>query len=231
MRLLAAGGMGLLLFAAAAAVVLCCPAAVLANAIEKRFVRAGLVDIHRVDASIQVDLVNSDPSKNFFRRDFYAGLDKAYLQRGVAEKLKKAQALLKSKNNRLSLQILDAARPRSVSKAMYDAMKGTRYERFVADPRKGSMHNYGVAVDITIVDNRGRELDMGPSPFRKGTLALYWQFAKLKLGIGLNDKQAANRKLLAQVMTGAGFSPLGHEWWHFNGLPKAEARRRFRIIE
>ena len=77
--------------------------------------------------------------------------------------------ILKRSHTDYSLQILDAARPRSVSRAMYEQMKGTRFERFVANPSKGSMHNYGIAVDITIVDGNGEELDMGISPFKRST--------------------------------------------------------------
>lgn len=202
-----------------------------ANEVEDRFLKAGLVDVHGIDETIRVDLVNADPAKNYFRKNFYNGLDRAYLQREVAVKLSRAQKNLKDGRPGYSLLILDAARPRSVSRAMYETMKGTRYERYVADPEKGSMHNYGIAVDITIVDGSGKELDMGYSPFRKSTLELYWLFARKKLGIGLTDVQKKNRNLLADVMKRAGFYPLAHEWWHFNGMPKDEARRRFEIIE
>ena len=153
-----------------------------ANDIEQKFIHAGLVDVNRIDHTIQVDLVNSDAKKNFFRENFYNGLKTAYLRKEVAIKLAKAQADLKSKHKNLSLQILDAARPRSVSSKMYEKMRGTPYERYVANPEKGAMHNYGIAVDITIVDKSGNELDMGFSPFRKSTPALYWQVAKMKLG-------------------------------------------------
>ncbi len=193
--------------------------------------KAGLVDVQRIDPTIQVDLVNSDPNKNYFRKNFYDGLKTAYLRKEVALKLSKAQKILKAKHDGYALLILDAARPRSVSQKMYDQMKGTKYEKFVANPAKGSMHNYGIAVDITIVDAAGDELDMGFSPFRKSTLALYWQYARKKMGGRLTDQQKKNRKLLADTMTAAGFIPLSFEWWHFNGLPKAEARKRFRIIE
>ena len=201
------------------------------NEIEARFVKAGLVDVQGIDPTIRVDLVNSDPKKNYFWKNFYGGLKTAYLRKEVALKLSKAQKILKARHGGYALLILDAARPRSVSRQMYDQMKGTKYEKFVANPAKGSMHNYGIAVDITIVDAEGRELDMGYSPFRKSTIALYWQYAKKKLGARLTDRQKKNRKLLADTMTAAGFIPLSFEWWHFNGLPKAEARKRFRIIE
>ena len=202
-----------------------------ANEIEKKFIRAGLIDVHSIDETILVDLVNSDPQKNFFRENYYNGLKKAYLRKSVALKLSEAQRILKSKHADYSLLILDAARPRNVSKLMYEKMKGTKFEKFVANPAKGSMHNYGIAVDITIVDKSGNELDMGLSPFRKSTIEIYWLYAKKKLGFGLSEKQKNNRKLLADTMVSAGFTPLSFEWWHFNGMAKKKARKEFKIIE
>lgn len=202
-----------------------------ANKIEEKFIQAGLVDVKRIDRTIQVDLVHSDPKKNYFRENFYGGLTKAYLRKEVAIKLSKAQKKLREKYPNYSLLVLDAARPRSVSRRMYEQMKGTAFEKFVANPEKGSMHNFGIAVDITIVDAAGRELDMGFSPFRKSTLALYWLYAKKKLGFNLSDKQKKNRRLLADTMVSAGFIPLSFEWWHFNGMPKSDARKRYKIIE
>jgi D-alanyl-D-alanine dipeptidase len=201
------------------------------NEIENKFIKAGLIDITTINSSIQVDLVNSDPKKNYFRENYYNGLSKAYLRKEVAIKLSNAQKILKTNHSKFSLLILDAARPRSVSKMMYEKMKGTKFERFVANPKKGSMHNYGIAVDITIVDEKSKELDMGFSPFRKSTLELYWQFAKMKMGFNLNKEQTENRELLSNTMKKAGFLPLSFEWWHFNGMPKDQARRKYKIIE
>jgi D-alanyl-D-alanine dipeptidase len=200
------------------------------NEIEKKFIKAGLIDIKTIDSSIQVDLVNSDPKKNYFRENYYNGLNKAYLRKEVAIKLANAQKILKAKHPQFSLLILDAARPRSVSKMMFDKMKGTRFEKYVANPAMGSMHNYGIAVDLTIVDEKGKELDMGFSPFRKSTLELYWQLAKMKIGFKLNKEQKENRKLLSDTMKKAGFLPLSFEWWHFNGMPKDRARQKYQII-
>ena len=125
---------------------------------------------------------------------------------------------------------MDAARPRSVSQLMYDKMKGTKFEKFVANPKKGSMHNYGIAVDVTIVDENGKEIDLGFTPFYKSDLSIYWGYAKLKM-FGLNEKQKKNRNLLSNVMKKVGFIPLSYEWWHFNGMPKDKARKRYQIIE
>ena len=102
------------------------PSYCLSNSVEEKFIKAGLVDISKIDKTIKVDLVNSDPKNNFFRVNYYNGLNKAYLRKPVAEKLSKAQEILKEKQPTYSLQILDAARPRSVSKAMYEKMKGNK---------------------------------------------------------------------------------------------------------
>jgi zinc D-Ala-D-Ala dipeptidase len=203
----------------------------LANEIEKKFIKAGLIDVNTIDKSIRVDLVNSDEEKNFFEVNFYDGLNKAYLRKDIAVKLSKAQSALKSEYSEYSLQVLDAARPRSVSRAMYERMKGTRFEKYVANPTKGSMHNYGIAVDITIVDERGNKLDMGPSPFYSGHATIYWNYFLKKMGFGISDEQQKNRDLLKRVMLNAGFHSLSHEWWHFNGMKKVDARSTYSIIE
>lgn len=202
-----------------------------ANEIEHRFIAAQLVNVSIIDPTIQVDLVNSDPEKNFFRVNFYDGLNKAYLQKEIALKLAGAQKILKKNYPGYSLQILDAARPRSVSWAMYEEMKGTMFEKFVADPEKGSMHNYGVAVDITIVNEDGEEIDMGISPFRRSTIRIYWDYALKKLGIDPTEEQINNRKILSDTMVKAGFIPLSFEWWHFDGMEKEKARKTYKIIE
>lgn len=201
-----------------------------ANEIEGKFKRAGLIDVHTIDESIKVNLVNSDPKNNYFRENYYNGLKKAYFQKEVAIKLSIAQKYLKIKFPKYSLMIMDAARPRSVSQQMYDKMKGTKFEKFVANPQKGSMHNYGIAVDITIIDMNGEEIDMGFSPFYKHNFLIYWCYAKKKI-FNLSYKQKKNRKLLAEVMIQAGFTPLSFEWWHFNGLSKKKARKQHSIIE
>lgn len=206
-------------------------ASVSANEIEKKFIKSGLIDVKTIDPTIQVYLVNSDPKRNFFRENYYNGLNKAYLQKEVAVKLAKAQAILKSKHSNYSLQILDAARPRSVSQAMYDKMKGSKFEKYVANPKTGSMHNYGIAVDITIVDEDKKELDMGITPFKKNTIQIYWEYAKKKLGKKLTSEQKKNRKLLSDTMKSAGFFPLSFEWWHYNGMEKEKARKAYKIIE
>ncbi len=195
----------------------------------KKFIDAGLIDVNMVDPTIQVDLVNSSAKKNFFHQNFYSGLDKAYMQKKVAIKISKAQKNLQKKHPGFSLLIMDAARPLSVSQKMYDKVKGTKFEKFVANPKSGSMHNWGIAVDLTIVDEKSKMLDMGVIPFYKSKLVLYWSYGKYKL-FGLSDESLQNQKLLANIMKEAGFYPLPFEWWHFNGTKKNHARKTWKQI-
>ncbi|KDE40907.1 D-alanyl-D-alanine dipeptidase [Nitrincola lacisaponensis] len=198
--------------------------------IEKQFIQAGLIDIHSIDPTIQVDLVNSNASNNIFRENFYNGLTRAYLQEEVAHQLSLAQSILKNIHPDYSILIMDAARPRSVSRKMFEKMQGTRFEHYVAHPDSGSMHNYGVAVDVTLVDNLGNRIDMGFIPFYQNRFSVYFGYAYYKK-FGLSDTQKNNRQLLQDIMLQAGFIPLSHEWWHFDGIHKDIARERFNIIE
>lgn len=206
------------------------PVLLFSNVVEQKFLDAGLVDVHSVDSTIVVQLVNSNKRHNIFRSNFYKGLQKAYLQKVVAQKLKKAQEILQKSYPNYSLCILDAARPRSVSQSMYNALKNSEFKKFVANPNSGSMHNFGVAVDITISEN-GDLLDMGPTPFFKSRAKVKALYQQQKKGAKPSVQQEQNRALLSKVMKQAGFYPLGFEWWHFNGLPKNVARKRYSIIE
>ena len=199
--------------------------------IESKFLKANLIKISNIDSSIQVDLVNSNANNNFFKLNFYGNLNECYLQSEVAQKLKKAQYFLKQKNQNLSLLLMDCARPRSVSWQMYNELKDTPFKRYVADPTTGSMHNYGSAVDITIIDAHGSHLDMGMNPFYKNRLQLLYALTKNKLSSTLSKEQKSNRLLLKSVMEKAGFKSIQLEWWHFNGFSKEVIRAKYKIIE
>lgn len=202
-----------------------------AKAIETKFVQASLVKLSDVDSSIKVNLVNSNPENNFFKMNFYGNFNECYLQKKIIYKLKKAQTFLKQKNSNLSLLLMDCARPRSVSWQMYNKLKGTPFERYVANPTTGSMHNYGSAVDITLIDSAGIHLDMGMNPFYKNRFELFYAVAKNKLSPTLSKEQSKNRLLLKSIMEKAGFKSIKLEWWHFNGFSKKIIRREFKIIE
>jgi len=199
--------------------------------LEERLKEAGLVDAAVAIQDLQVDLVYATPN-NMFGKPMYACLKRAYLKPETVRKLTRAQELLKKRHPRYTLKILDAARPRSVQKKMWAMVVNTPLQPYVANPATGSMHNFGAAVDITIVDGEGRELDMGePSPRDRIVGRTPVELERLLQQIKVTDLQQQNRTLLADVMTGAGFTGFSLEWWHFRAFEKDHVRSHFTIIE
>ena len=201
-----------------------------AGDIEDQMMNQGLIDIQSLDASIQIDLKYSGKD-NFLGKDAYGELNRCYLQPEAAEKLVTAQKLLKEKRPDLTLLVYDGARPRSVQRSMWALVEGGKLEKYVANPDRGSIHNYGCAVDLTLATLDGTELDMG-TPFDYfGDLSEPRHESRfLEQGI-LSEEQVANRELLREVMTAAGFHVLDIEWWHFNAYPGKVTREKFKIIE
>jgi D-alanyl-D-alanine dipeptidase len=197
---------------------------------EKELFNKGFVDIQQIDSTIKVDLKYAG-ADNFMKADVYGGLKKGYLQREAALKLAEANKFLKEIRPDLSLLVLDALRPRHVQKKMWSLVQGTPMQRYVANPRYGSMHNYGCAVDITIVDQNGVRLDMGTPVDHFGKLSeIRLENIFLKQG-KLTEKQVENRRLLRQVMVSAGFNPIPVEWWHFEAFEKGFIRKTYSLIE
>lgn len=199
--------------------------------LEQNIIDAGLVDVSTINDQILVELKYSG-SDNFLGQDVYGKLEKAYLQKEVAEKLSKAQEHLSTLKPSYKLLVYDAVRPRSVQMQMWEVVKGTPEQRYVASPfGGGSMHNYGASVDLTIADENNIALDMG-TPFdffgNESQPRHETKFLKEKK---LNQTQIDNRKLLRTVMKKAGFRGIQSEWWHFNAFSKQETRSRFKIIE
>ena len=127
---------------------------------EQQLLDFGLVDIAEVDSTIGVFIVYATPD-NFLGHVLYPEIHHAFAIPAMAQKLARAQQRLKAIRPDLSLLVYDAARPLSVQREMWESVKGTRNISFVANPAKGrGMHNYGAAVDITIVDSTGTPLPM-----------------------------------------------------------------------
>ncbi len=199
---------------------------------EQRFIDSGLVNIRWLDPSIKVDLKYST-TDNFLGLDVYGELDEAFLQRDVAEKLVKAQQFLKKQYPFYNLVIYDAVRPRSIQYKMWDTIKIPAAEKakYLSNPKYGSLHNYGAAVDISIIDELGIALDMGTPYDYFGELA-HPEKEEQMIGEGkLTHAQTNNRKLLRDVMEKAGFFNIQTEWWHFNSCYRKEAATRYRIVE
>lgn len=189
-----------------------------------------VVDITQLNNRILVNLVYST-THNFLQEDVYGTLKTCYLKKEAAEKLDRAQTILEKKKKGFRLIVYDGLRPRDVQYKMWRIVKGTRQQEYVADPEEGSIHNFGAAVDVSIVDDQGNLLDMGTSFDHFGELAEPRYEKRLIKEDRLTKKHIENRKLLREVMKEAGFQGIVDEWWHFNAFFPAEVTRRYKIVE
>ena len=114
---------------------------------------------------------------------------------------------------------------------MWNVVKGTKRQRYVSNPaRGGGMHNYGLAVDISIIDAKGHPLDMGTPFDHLGPLSGITNEASFVKSGKLTAAQRNNRLLLRRVMKSAGFKPLPSEWWHFNYCSRSYAKAHYKPI-
>jgi zinc D-Ala-D-Ala dipeptidase len=184
-----------------------------------------LIDAATVVPGLQVALAYST-SDNFLGKDVYGDLETCFLQPVAAEQLRQAAVALSASHPALHLYAYDCARPVRVQQQMWEVVKGTPQQGFVADPATGSVHNLGCAVDIGLADQHG-PIDMGTTFDFFGEAAGPRHERKLLLSGALSAAQVANRLILREVMVRAGYLPLDHEWWHFDCMAGAEARRQF----
>ncbi|PCJ83757.1 MAG: peptidase M15 [Flavobacteriales bacterium] len=200
--------------------------------IEKRLKTGGLVNIKNVDSTISIDLRYST-SNNFMGIDMYADFDACYLQKDVAEKLMLAQLLLRTQFPNYSLIVYDGYRPLSVQQKMWEAVKLSPKEKskYISNPRNYSLHNFGAAVDVSIINEYDEPLDMGTAYDYFGVLAYPRKEEELLRKGLLTGTQVQNRKLLREVMGKAGFEGITTEWWHFNSCTRKEAKSKYKIVE
>ena len=201
-------------------------------ALERQMIEQGLVNVQTVDSTIAVQLKYST-TDNFVRKDVYGDLENAYLQPEIAKKLAKASVSLQKAHPGYHLLIYDAARPNSVQYILWDALDVPLKQKpqYVANPKIGSIHNFGCAVDLTVVNEKGVPLDMGTPYDFFGPLA-YPRMESQMLAQGkLTKAQLANRQILRRAMTQIGFRQNTTEWWHYDGLSRANARAKYGMIK
>ncbi len=201
-------------------------------ALEQQMIKQGLVNIQTIDSTIDVKLKYST-TDNFVKKDVYGDLENAYLQPDIAKKLAKASTSLRKNHPGYRLLIYDAARPNSVQYILWDALDVPLRQKtqYVADPKIGSIHNFGCAVDLTVANEKGVPLDMGTPYDFFGPLA-YPRMESQMLAQGkLTKKQLENRQILRQAMTQAGFRQNTTEWWHYDGLSRKNARAKYGMIK
>lgn len=209
----------------------------------------GLVNIKDLDKTIIVDLKYSSED-NFVGEDMYGELGDAYFEKEFADRVAHAQRILQLRHPEYTLLIYDAARPISVQRYMHQLVQGTEFEDFVADGTRGGRHNYGVAVDLTIVHKDGTPLDMGAefdefsdAAAVKGTpdtsdpktrsVEVYEAYILSLVAQGVISVEAANNRiLLIEVMHEAGLVPYRREWWHFEEIMSmSETRNRYQLLD
>ncbi len=164
-----------------------------------------LVELTALDPGIRLD-IRYATAHNFLGRPVYAEA-RAFLQRPAAEALVRAHRWLKTKG--YGIVVFDGYRPWSVTKLFWDATPEDK-KQFVADPAKGSRHNRGCAVDLSLYDLRtGRTVQM-PSEYDEMTERAPPSYR------GGSRRARRLRDLLRRAMEREGFAVYEHEWWHFD---------------
>lgn len=181
-----------------------------ADAATDRLNEAGLVEPAQADHSFVLD-IRYATANNFTGKKVYPSA-RCFLRADISRRLQNVQAELRSKG--LGLKIYDCYRPFSVQERFWSLVPD---ERYVSKPArengvivKSSRHNRGAAVDVTLVDAKGRELPM-PTGYDDFTSAAHRGSAKP------GSQAAKNSELLEHAMAAQGFIPLSTEWWHFDG--------------
>lgn len=177
---------------------------------EKVLLDAGFVEPSRQDKTLVLDMRYAT-TNNFSGKAVYPSA-RCFLRADVAKRLLAAQAELRKQG--LGLKLFDCYRPFSVQERFWAIVPD---ERYVARPEKkdgkivvGSKHNRGAAVDVGLVDAKGKELPM-PSGFDDFTDKAHRDYQ------GASAEAIRNRGILEAAMAAQGFDPLPTEWWHFDG--------------
>lgn len=162
-----------------------------------------MIDIQKINPAILFDLRYAS-TNNFLHKKIYPTLHTSYLRKDAAIALDKVQKELNQSG--LGLKIFDAYRPYAATEMMWEMVKDDRY---TADPKKGSGHNRGIAVDLTIVNaETKKELAMGTG-FDNFTDSAHHDFTQLPAIV------LQNRQLLRTIMEKYGFKAFETEWWHY----------------
>lgn len=168
---------------------------------------------------------------NVTGHDLYCGIQRAFIHKDALPKLNRAISLLRKEMPGAMFIVYDASRPIYAQEALRKTVRGTPYSTFVASPGKGGMHNFGLALDMSIADSSGTPLDMGTE---------FDSFERCAGSVGeedalasgrLTQKQVDNRNFYRSIMKRAGWTPLNSEWWHFNAYPSKYVREHYTKFE
>jgi zinc D-Ala-D-Ala dipeptidase len=165
---------------------------------------------------------------NFAGKNWYGTLDCAWLRAEAAQGLEQAASWLHTHRPGWRLLVLDALRPQRVQEAIWAEVVGTPAQDYFADPAVGSIHSFGMAVDVSLLDPNGHEAgaaEMG-SGFDEMSLLSHPALHAEHLARGLlSAAQVAEREWLRGAMAAGGFVGIRTEWWHFDHGSSARVRR------
>jgi D-alanyl-D-alanine dipeptidase len=180
-------------------------------------------------AGIAVDLRYATPH-NFVGRDLYSPHDCAWLHRDAAAALERVVQWLAAARPGYTVLVLDALRPQRVQEQLWDALAGTGLQIYLANPARGSIHSFGMALDITLLDERACEVDMGTG-FDDLSERSQPGLEQALLARGeITPAQIANRQLLRDAMAHGGFAGISSEWWHYDFGDRDVVRRTYQRI-
>jgi len=194
---------------------------------------AGLIELKTIDSSITLNIKYAS-TDNYLHLNLYHNFAKCYLNPETAGKLKIAQNKLQMYNPKLRLVVLDATRPTCVQQIMWDSTKMniTEKRKFLSNPKNYSIHNFGLAVDCSIIDEQGKLVDMGTEYDYAGEKAFPCKEQEMLSKGELTAVQLENRHLLRNAMKEAGFTINPYEWWHYNVCSRTMAKKSYnRIVD
>lgn len=180
-------------------------------------------------AGVAVDIRYAG-TNNFSGRCLYPGLDCAWLRRPAAQGLQRAAQWLADHRPGFRLLILDALRPQRVQEAIWADVQHTPMAAYFAEPVRGSIHSFGMAVDVTLLDPQGRECDMG-SGYDEMAEVSHPSLETRLLALGhLRAEHLVHRGWLSAAMAEGGFRGIATEWWHFDHGDREQVRREMQRV-
>lgn len=200
------------------------------SALEQKILDQGLIKAREKVGDALQDIKYSSVD-NFLGQDVYGDFNECYLQAEVVDMLADAQARIDVSHSQIKLMLFDCVRPRSVQYKMWEIVKGTDQQKYVASPRSGSMHNYGAAVDLGLYHLDSGLVDMGTAFDFFGNQAQPRYEAQFLASGELSQAQLDNRMILRKAMRDAGFQMINSEWWHFNAFDRKTVRAKYQIVE
>ncbi len=170
-------------------------------------------------------------TNNFAGRNLYGGHDCGFLRVEAAAGLVRAARWLATSRPGHRILVLDALRPHRVQQAIWAGVEGTPMALYFADPAVGSLHSHGMAVDVTLLDPQGTEVDMGGAYDEMAPIS-HPALHDLHLASGaLSPAQLAERRWLHEAMVQGGFSGIDTEWWHFDHGERLLTRASFPRVQ